>query len=437
MSNINPSITTEQSVIADQLPSTIISSETSGLVELGLNAGLATTDSLNSENLSQAFDLFNQLSAQLSDSYQGLENRVSQLSGELVRLHQQREEELQEKQLVSERLESLLDVLPGGVVVLDQYGMITQCNPAAADLLGEPLLGQLWISIIERSFAPRSDDGHEISLKDGRRISIATRSLNGDQPGQLILLTDQTPTRHLQQQLARHERLSAMGQMMSALAHQIRTPLSAALLYAGHLSDRELDTQQTQKFSQKVQSRLMHLEQMIRQMLLFVKGDVNLSDSVSMEQLAERIWQTLDVVETRYAGRILMNSDVKNVSLECNLDTLLSAFCNLVENACQASKDNQDVCVDIRLLPERNAVFISVNDTGIGMDAETLAKTEDAFFTTKSQGTGLGLAVAKIVAQRHGGEFILKSELNYGTSAGFILPVYQLETCQAVDGSGS
>ncbi|MFX5472275.1 PAS domain-containing sensor histidine kinase, partial [Acinetobacter baumannii] len=92
------------------------------------------------------------------------------------------------------------------------------------------LVGMLWREVIARCFAPREDDGHEISLRDGRRLSIATRSLNGE-PGQLILLNDLTDPRRPQEQLARHERLSALGRMVASLAHQIRTPLSAALLY--------------------------------------------------------------------------------------------------------------------------------------------------------------------------------------------------------------
>src|SRR5690606_13169564 len=124
-----------------------------------------------------------------------------------------------------------LDILPGGVVVLDGRGRVIEANPLALELLGEPLLGVFWREVIQRSFAPRADDGHEISLQDGRRLSLATRSLAGE-PGQLILLTDLTETRRLQDELARHARLSALGRMVASLAHQIRTPLSTALLYA-------------------------------------------------------------------------------------------------------------------------------------------------------------------------------------------------------------
>ena len=96
------------------------------------------------------------------------------------------------------------------------------------------LLGKKWNQIVEAFFSPKDDDGHEVSMKSGRRVSISTRSLD-QEVGQIILITDQTETRRLQDELSRGQRLSALGKTVSALAHQIRTPLSAATLYASHL----------------------------------------------------------------------------------------------------------------------------------------------------------------------------------------------------------
>ncbi|MCR1763591.1 sensor histidine kinase FleS, partial [Pseudomonas aeruginosa] len=163
-----------------------------------------TAEATSRAGLEQAFALFNQMSSQLSESYSLLEERVTELKGQLALVSAQRMEELAEKERLANRLQSLLDLLPGGVIVIDAHGVVREANPAALGLLGEPLVGMLWREVIARCFAPREDDGHEISLRDGRRLSIATRSLNGE-PGQLILLNDLTDTRRLQEQLARHE----------------------------------------------------------------------------------------------------------------------------------------------------------------------------------------------------------------------------------------
>ncbi|MDR9424713.1 MAG: PAS domain-containing protein, partial [Marinobacter sp.] len=198
------------------------------------------------EAVDSALDLFNRMSRQITDSYRTLESRVNQLSGELNHESLQRQQELEEKEQLADQLSTLLKALPAGVVVLDKHGAVSQCNPAAVALLGEPLDGERWVDVIRRCFAPRRDDGHEVSLKDGRRVSIEIRTME-NQPGQLILLTDLTETRQLQSQLAHAQRLSAMGKMVASLAHQIRTPLSAAILYGGHLSQPDLEEEMRQR----------------------------------------------------------------------------------------------------------------------------------------------------------------------------------------------
>jgi two-component system sensor histidine kinase FlrB len=232
------------------------------------------------QGLEQAFALFSQMSTQLTDSYGLLEARVTELKGELAVVSAQRMQELAEKERLANRLQNLLDLLPGGVIVIDGTGMVREANPAALDLLGEPLIGMLWRHVIARCFAPREDDGHEISLKDGRRLSIATRSLDAE-PGQLVLLNDLTETRHLQSQLARHERLSSLGRMVASLAHQIRTPLSAAMIYASHLAEQALSVETQQRFAGRLKERLHELEHQVRDMLVFARGELPLTDRVT------------------------------------------------------------------------------------------------------------------------------------------------------------
>src|SRR5476649_214818 len=238
--------------------------------------------------LEQAFALFNQMSSQLTDSYSMLEARVTELKGELAVVSAQRMQELAEKERLANRLQNLLDLLPGGVIVIDAQGMVREANPAARDLLGEPLEGELWRHVITRCFAPREDDGHEISLKDGRRLSIATRSLDAE-PGQLVLLNDLTETRHLQGQLARHERLSSLGRMVASLAHQIRTPLSAALIYASHLTEQQLPMETQQRFAGRLKERLHELEHQVRDMLVFARGELPLTDRLAPHDLFQAL----------------------------------------------------------------------------------------------------------------------------------------------------
>ncbi|MEE3912690.1 ATP-binding protein [Pseudomonas viridiflava] len=368
--------------------------------------------------LEQAFSLFNQMSAQLTDSYGHLEARVTELKGELAQAGVQRLQELAEKERLANRLQNLLDLLPGGVIVIDGMGVVREANPAAIDLLGQPLLGMLWRHVISRCFAPREDDGHEISLKDGRRLSISTRSLDAE-PGQLVLLNDLTETRRLQEQLARHERLSSLGRMVASLAHQIRTPLSAAMIYASHLTEQELPVETQQRFAGRLKERLHELEHQVRDMLVFARGELPLTDRIAPGALFQALQNAAATHLQGVAVRWQCNS--VDGELLCNRDTLVGALLNLVENAVQASTGRTRLKVHV--YSRGNTLRLCISDNGSGMDQAALARIGEPFFTTKTTGTGLGLAVVTAVTRAHQGGVQYRSRVGRGTCAIVSLPL--------------
>ena len=378
----------------------------------------APVEQASRAGLEQAFALFNQMSTQLSTSYSMLEARVTELKGQLALVSAQRMQELAEKERLAHRLQSLLDLLPGGVIVIDGQGVVREANPVARNLLGQPLVGMLWRQVIARNFAPREDDGHEISLKDGRRLSIATRSLHAE-PGQLVLLTDLTETRRLQDQLSRHERLSALGRMVASLAHQIRTPLSAALLYASHLTEQVLPVEQQQRFAGRLKERLHELEHQVRDMLIFARGELPLPDRLAPKALFDALRcaaepHVLDM-------QVRWQCDSRAGELLCNRDTLVGTVLNLIENAIQAG--GREARLKIHLYQRGETLRLCISDNGPGIDSATLARLGEPFFTTKTTGTGLGLAVVKAVTRAHQGDVQLRSRPGRGTCAILTLPL--------------
>ncbi len=200
----------------------------------------------------------------------------------------------QSAQQTAKRLQHLVNNLPTGIVVLDKRGYVAEANPVAISMLGEPLIGQRWLDIINRSFRPRSDDGLEVSLQDGRRVKLEISSLEPE-AGQLIVLTDLTETRQLQSRLAHLQRLSGLGRMMASLAHQIRTPLSSALLYAQNLAIPKLHPQNRELFQQKLVARLVDLEQQVNDLLLFARaGREQQVEPLSLQQLLSDVFAGLD-----------------------------------------------------------------------------------------------------------------------------------------------
>lgn len=365
--------------------------------------------------LENAFQTFNQLSDQLAESYHALEQQVSHLNEELTESRDARLKELTEKERLANRLSTLLQALPGGVIVLDSDGRIQEFNPTAVDLLGTPLHDQLWADVISRAFAPRTDDGHEVSLADGRRVNISTCPLSNE-PGQIILITDVTEMRDLQDSLNQNQRLVEMGEMAASLAHQIRTPLASAMLYNSNLKRTDLAKTDQVRYVGKINDRLGHLEHIVNDMLLYAR-----SNSIGVEEVfhMDQLFTELEL----YLDSQLLNTDIEfcwqdqtnRVDVSANKQMLLSALSNLCVNAIQAVKGTGKVKVTARMSGNNN-VEILVCDNGPGIEKEKLKNIFDPFYTTRNDGTGLGLAVVKAIIHAHKGEVMVDSRNGIGTT---------------------
>lgn len=366
-------------------------------------------------DLGNAYRFFNDKAGMLSNSYWLLKGKVDQLTRELNEVSAQKDEELEQKNQLAYRMQTLLDFLPGGVIVLDAKGCVVQSNPAARAMLSHSLDGHSWRSLIASCFCPREDDGLDISTVDGKQISLETASLSAE--GQIILLTDQTEKRKLQKQVGHYEKLSAMGKMVSALAHQIRTPLSAAILYANHLCAGQLDPQKQGLFSKKLLGRLNHMEKQVRDMLLFVRNELPMNDVITLQDLEEGLRAAMEVPLATSKSRCIWENPNPGVMIRCNREALISALLNLVNNAVQASGSAAKMKISFcrTALSGEPAIAIAVADNGPGMSSDQLKDAQEMFYTTKPQGTGLGLAVVNSVARAHGGYFKLQSKLGIGT----------------------
>ncbi len=370
--------------------------------------------------LVDAFRLFNEVSTHLASSFHELENRVDSLTDELAAARHDRLAGLVEKDRLASRIRSLLDALPGGVVVLDGDGRVQECNPAAVDLLGEPLLGSGWRDVIQRAFAPRDDDGHEISLRDGRRVGISTSPLLSE-PGQILLLKDLTETRRLQEQLNHDRRLAAMGSMVAALAHQIRTPLATVLLYASHLNRPVLDAADRQRAAERIQSRMRHLERLINDMLLFARDGNFARSSFPVADLVTDLKLAMEVGLQAHDCQLVTLDESNGATLCANREMLLSALQNLANNAIQACGTGGQLLFVAR--SETVCVDLMVCDNGPGIPQALQERVFEPFFTTRTQGTGLGLAVVRAIAEAHGGSAWMSSQPGIGSTFGLRLPL--------------
>ncbi|HEB77251.1 MAG TPA: PAS domain-containing protein [Methylothermaceae bacterium] len=376
----------------------------------------------NPEKLRQAFEVFNQLSRTLTESYRELENQVARLNRELAAARSERLQTLTEKEKLANRLQRLLELLPGGVIVVDGQGRVIECNPAAVQMLGEPLLGESWSEILARSFVttPDNPNPHERRLRNGKIVSISARPL-GDEPGQILLLTDVSDMHALQSLLEQHKRLSAMGEMVASMAHQVRTPLSTAILYASQLGDDRLDPTQRQRFSARILERLRHLERQVNDMLAYAREGRFVTDPIPLAAFLKRLQQAAEPHFAAAAVRLTFTDHCPGATLVGNAEALEGAFLNLLNNALEALKRGGQVAVQARYQDDR--ICLSVVDDGPGMDEAVRQRIFEPFFTTRPDGTGLGLAVVESVVRAHGGSVRCDSRPGRGCAFHVYLPL--------------
>jgi two-component system sensor histidine kinase FlrB len=365
--------------------------------------------------LEKAFVVFNSLSAELKQTYDALRQRVALLTAELEEMRNARRHAAREAEATATRLQSLHATLPAGVVVVDDSGVIQEHNRGAEKILGHGLIGAAWQSVIRTVLeGPKGADG-DWWTRDGRRIALAA-SASPEHGARIVLLTDVTETRALQELAARNRRLSAIGKMAASLAHQIRTPLAGALLYLSQCRTKREERERSQLLEKGIE-RLHHLDLLVRDMLVFARGN-GPGERVRVADLFRAVHDAAMAVKPPNAHLVIHGGDVL-VELDGNSTALTAALTNLVTNAFESAPD---VVVTLAAALRGDRVEFTVRDNGPGIAPSIRSRVFEPFFSTRPAGTGLGLAVVKTVAEAHGGNLELHSEVDRGTRFEINLP---------------
>jgi len=369
-----------------------------------------------SERLADAFRVFNELSENLALSYQGLQQQIEHLNYQLTAARNERFATLVEKEKLANRLQQILAALPAAVMVLNVRGQIIDCNEHAVDFLGEPLLGQQWQTIVERSLTPVDESPHEWRLHDGRIVSITRNHLSNDGE-QIVLLSDVSEIRALQDTLAQQKHLSTMGEMVASLAHQIRTPLATAILYSSQLINPSLPVLKRQQFPHKILERLHYLERQVNDMLIFAKQGRLAMQGFSWSQMLEHVADSMD----QFACAFLLENQVEDAVVLGNEDAIRGALMNCLVNAIEAGAD----VVSLVAMQTESGIEIHIQDNGPGIAEAKQQRLFEPFYTTKVRGTGLGLAVVDSVVKAHKGHIDCRSREGEGSLFTVFLPIIQ------------
>jgi two-component system, OmpR family, phosphate regulon sensor histidine kinase PhoR len=331
--------------------------------------------------------------------------------------------------------DSLLDLLPVGVLVFDAGGRVARANDRAYALLGTPS-GRLPGRSLMETFLDARIERLLGELRDGAAVSTDLRAGDGEPRQLLVRATRRTPD-ELVVVLEDATELRRLQQMRTEfidnLSHELRTPLSTVSLLAETLArdvEREDVPRRMRERIAKIEVETGHLVQMVSELLDLARieggSQLRLEDDVDLGRLAAASAERLRLFAERQGVTIAVDVQPAMPRIRGDQDRLGQVFINLVHNAVKFSPDGGEVRVAVRR--DGDSAVASVTDHGIGIAKGDRARVFERFYKVdrarvRGGGTGLGLSIARHVVQGHGGRIWAESELGEGSTFLFELPL--------------
>lgn len=364
----------------------------------------------------------------MTASLQAVIKKQREQEKELERLHRLEKERAQQTERLSE---AVTRNMPAGLLVVSAAGLITSANPAAETALGiralayrrarevfgaeSPLTRMIDACLAEGKTFRREEIDFAATKEGARRLGVTISPIRqglagadaakGKVTGALCLLTDLTELTALQKQMSLRENLAALGEMSAGIAHEFKNALATISGYA-QMMRSEAPAGELRESAGKILSETRALTHVVTEFLRFARPLEFSSEAVELGPVVERVTAE---VEGAVAGvRVEAEGEFGEVSGDDGL--LRQAFLNLVRNAAEAAATGPRSAaaqVVVRGTVEEGVggtvQRVTVADNGPGIGEADLPKIFLPFYTTKADGTGLGLAVVQKIVLQHGG----------------------------------
>ncbi|MEM7007647.1 MAG: ATP-binding protein [Thermodesulfobacteriota bacterium] len=276
--------------------------------------------------------------------------------------------------------------------------------------------------------------GDEInpSLRGGEKISIQAIaspifSEKGNISGVILQIKDMAATKFLSRKSIQEISTSRFETLMLGLAHELKNPLSG-IRGAAQLLAQETESEETVKCAEiitKEADRLRSLLDSLKQLEPFAE---EVLEPIDIHDILMEIAYLESMSEKHNKIQYKQNYDITLPPISCDRNSLKQVFLNLIKNASQAVGEKGKVEVTTRWITEhklkgQRAISVDIKDNGEGIEPDSLEKIFSPFYTTKKEGSGLGLFLAYQIIAKHGGAILVESEVGKGTTFKVYLPV--------------
>jgi two-component system NtrC family sensor kinase len=330
-----------------------------------------------------------------------------------------------------------VDALPIALCIIDATGRIVGVNRAFASLVETPaerLAGQPWLGVLPLSWggvvhaALARGAGEEADVQAGERtFRVTAVAVPAATPCRGLLFEDQTQRRRLQHQLIQSEKMSAIGQLIAGIAHDLNNPLASVVGFADFLSEAGDVPPALAEPLRVIRQEAERAATIVRNLLSFARRQAERRQTQPIAPLLDSVLALLRNQLMAYHVEAVLEVEPELPDIEVNANQLKQVFVNLINNAAQAiTASGSGGRITVAARRWLDGVAVSVADDGPGLTEDVAARVFEPFFTTKAEGegTGLGLSISQGIVKEHGGRIMLSSEEGKGSTF-----TVQLPTC--------
>jgi PAS domain S-box-containing protein len=343
-------------------------------------------------------------------------------------------------------LDQVMGSLQEGVILFTNQNHVVLVSASAErflgssrdDMLGKSVeqiftdankLGQI---VLDAFALHRVISQREIELENGRRIQIALDFIaeRGQRIGALLTMRDAETARRLEDELELSQRIAAIGRLTSGVAHEVKNPINAIVVHLELLREKmRSGDDDSRRHMDIIGSEIHRLDRVVKTLVDFNRPIEPRFVNFDLRRLMDDVTMLASPDAARSGVKIETVAGPDALSVKADADLLKQALLNIVLNGVQSMDDGG--ILNLLALHDESSVTIEVRDQGRGISPEIRDKVFNLFFTTKKEGSGIGLTMSYRVLQLHGGSLSFESELGVGTAFRLTLPLAK----QQVQGS--
>jgi PAS domain S-box-containing protein len=342
----------------------------------------------------------------------------------------------------NEYLKSYFNNTTDAIVLYNLDNSIVEVNESFQRLTGynEEEIKNVKVKLIDDQYLEEfSENIREMKkTKNSKTVETVVKCKNGSQCYFIVTITpiknrmnkitgyicigkDITKLKFTEEALKRTEMLSVVGQLAAGVAHEIKNPVTVLSGFV-QLMRQSDEAESHQYYYEIMQSELKRILQITNEFLVLGKQQTYTLVRKKIGLIIKEVVLLLKAEAEKNGVHIILKAMDNIPPISCNPDQLKQVFINIIKNSIEAMPNGGSLWIDIRVEGDRS-VIIETIDEGYGMTKETLAKIGTPFYTTKQEGTGLGMMVSHKIIESHHGKITIESEVNVGTKIKIEFPI--------------